>query len=301
MSNIDGSLLLASFSYEIRFILFVIFIFKQPPKPEFDDIGEAIDEEKYLATESEEKTLEKLENGFLPSNMMSNGHIRASLKKQRNSKVSPEDANKKTPQLPRKPPVPKLDKSALKGIPKPKPLPKGAYKNNKPFGSKVYGPEPIRFKNETIPFVPLETSDPPPSTLQQQATDELKGEEKIADVEKLLKDANVTSEGNDNKNNKKPDEDQISIDHLTNPVFETDDKLVIMDYDAHTRKPITKLEDTEEAFRGRILLPKGPEKSGLHESDGEQKTLSEEARKHMKTTMSAYSPMLGNANRVLKA
>ena len=196
--------------------------------------------------------------------------------------------------MPKKPPVPKQDKSAVKGgIPKPKPLPKGAYKNTKPFGPKVYGPEPIRFKNETIPFVPLETSDPPPSTLQQQIADEMK-EEKVADVDKLLKEGGYTSETNDHKKPKKPvEEDLISIDHLTNPVFGTDDKVVIMDYDAHNRKPITTLEDTQDAFKGRIPLPKGPEKSGGNESEGEQRLMSEEARKHMQTTMSAYSTNVG--------
>ena len=247
----------------------------------------------------EEKPLEKMENGIPPSTLITSGPNRASFKKQRNSKVAPEDANKKTPQMPpKKPPVPKLDKSAAGnnnkgGVPKPKPLPKGAYKNTKPFGPKVYGPEPIRFKNESIPFVPLETSEPPPSTLQQQIADELK-DEKIADVDKLLREGGYTSETSDRKNIKKPtEEDLISIDHLTNPVFNMDEKVVMMDYDAHNRKPITKLEDTQDAFKGRIQLPKGPEKSVVIESEGEQRQMSDEARKHMKTTMSAYSPTLG--------
>ena len=243
----------------------------------------------------DEKPLEKMENGIPPSSLITSGPMRASFKKQRNSKVAPEDANKKMAQMqPKKPPVPKLDKSGVNiskgGVPKPKPLPKGAYKNTKPFGPKVYGPEPIKFKNETIPFVPLETSEPPPSTLQQQIADELK-EEKVADVDKLLKEGGYTSETSDRKNTKKPiEEDLISIDHLTNPVFNMDEKVVMMDYDAHNRKPITKLEDTEDTFKGRIQLPKGPEKSMVSESEGEQRNMSEEARKHMKTTMSAYSP-----------
>ena len=244
----------------------------------------------------EEKPLEKLENGIPPATIIPEGPTRSSVKKTRNSKVSPEDRKKKTPQIPRKPPVPKPDKSNLDIIPKPKPLPKGVYRNTKPFGPKVYGPEPIRFKNEAVPFVPLETSEPPPNTLQQQAVDELR-EEKVADVEKLLKDRGANSGSND-RGKSTVDEDQISIDHLTNPVFETDDKLVMMDYDAHEeRKPITKLEDTQETLKGRINLPKAPEKTTVGIENEGEKILSEEARKHLKTTMSAYSPTLGNAQR----
>lgn len=265
-----------------------------PPNDEFDDISDTQEDERYVGYE--EKPPAKLENGIPPTTLIASGPTRASFKKTRNSKVAPEDAKKKTPQVLRKPQLPKHDKSNPDRIPKPKPLPKGAYKNNKGFGPKVYGPEPIRFKNETLPFVPLETSDPPPSTLQRQAVDELR-EEKIADVEKLLKDGGIISGSNDNRRST-ADEDQISIDHLTNPVF--DDKLVMMDYDAHAdRKPITKLEDTQETLKGRINLPKGQDRTVGFETEGE-KLLSEESRRHLKTTMSAYSPTLGNQQRQSK-
>lgn len=235
----------------------------------------------------EEKFLEKRENGILPSNMLSTGQT--FLKKQRNSKVSPEDALEK-PQIPRKPI--NLGKSAQKSIPKPKPLSRSAYINNVPFVPKVYGPEPFQFLNETIPFVPLETSEPPPSTLQQQTVDELKAEK--------TENLDNVSEGNGNEESEQSDEDQISVDHLTNHIFETDDKMVITDNDTQDRMSISKFEDRQDSFMGRINFPVEPAKSGGNESEKGQKLVPKKARKQMKTTRSAYAPMHGNKKRVIK-
>ena len=255
----------------------------------FDDIPDSTEDEKFeryeryeKCPEYEEKQFDKMENGIPPTALGTSGPARASFKKSRNAKVAPEDAHKKT--VPRKPPVPRFERS--KGIPKPKPLPKGAYRNTTSYGPKVYGPEPIRFKNETVPFVPLVTSHPPPSTTQPPTTEEPK-EEKIADVEKLLKDEGFTS-GSNGRGKSTADEDQISIDHLTNPVFGTGDKLIMMDYDVHTGQ---KSNEPEDMFKGRINVPKAPEKSG-QESEGER-FMSEEAKKHLKSSMTAYLPTLG--------
>ena len=239
-----------------------------------------------------------MENGIPPATMIHAGQGRASFKKSRNAKVAPEDANKKNAQnaqnaqnAPRKPPVPRFDKANSKGIPKPKPLPKGTYKNTTGYGPKVYGPEPIRFRNETIPFVALETSHPPPSTQQPPVLDDFR-EEKVADVERLLRDEGFTS-GSNGRGKSTADEDQISIDHLTNPVFpESHERPILMDYDAHTGQ---KPNDSDDIFKGRLTVPpvpKGQEKSPQEITEGER-FLSDEARKHLKVSMTAYSPVLG--------
>ena len=149
---------------------------------------------------------DKTATGIPPLNFAHLGPGRSSFRKPENTQVASEEESKQIPQLPRKP-----KKSVLHRIPKPKPL------------RKLKRP---KFFTSDTPMAP----NPTPRTIPNSVMDEF-ADEKIAEMERYLKDDFGTPSSSDVNRRSTADEEKVSIEQVPTSRLPTGDKLVLMDFD----------------------------------------------------------------------
>ena len=166
--------------------------------------------------------------GIPPLNFAHLGPGRSSFRKPENMQqvALEEDANKQIPQIPRK-----QKKSMLHRIPKPKPL------------RKLKRP---KFFTSDTPMAPH----PTPRTIPNSVMDEF-ADEKIAEMEKYLKDDFGTPSSSDANRRSTADEEKVSIEQVPTSRLPTGDKMVLMDFDDAQAGdlPTTRLEEPSTSGR----------------------------------------------------
>lgn len=140
------------------------------------------------------------------------------------------------------------------------------------------------YEDERFPFEP-------PYTIQRNGNLLNATQMQETDFDSFLQ-REFQSQDNGEDPNQKPitEEDQISVDYVTNPVLE--EKFNLKNHRARKNKrPMTKIEDASVLFKGRMSLPKGPD--GIKPKEGEP-LYTEEARRYLKESMETYSPINPN-------
>ncbi|XP_053397800.1 neurogenic locus notch homolog protein 1-like isoform X1 [Mercenaria mercenaria] len=297
-----GSLFVFLVLVDVFILAFCVYMryFQKPPKParEFDDLSKKGDN-KYPDVLDEEEGAGVPPAAFLHASKEHKEKKERERQERRNkpAKVAPETKREilrmDAHPPPRKGPNVRVEKKPYLGFEKPNFLKHWQNRRNRePKVEKDSARDDMdtdRSKGfEEVQFTSIEKSQPPPSTVQQQAMKELR-EDTTHHLDDFLKDGGYGTANSDDSHNKivDVDDDQLSLDDLTPPEqFQEPNRSLT------PKEPKRTAEEFDKKFYGRIPLPSVTDTNVNVDKETVEKPYTDKERRHLKNTVNTYSPVL---------